>query len=127
MGGEVENMADLRKKDPIQQVGSNERALRVGESCRLRAALSLLVLVDFPSREIGKIKKDSGLCGVRPACAAGSRRVADPDPLVACGRDSYFPKQKKKRHHSVSLFSGGSYRARTCDPLLVRQMLSQLS
>ena len=25
------------------------------------------------------------------------------------------------------LVNGGSYRARTCDPLLVRQMLSQLS
>ena len=25
------------------------------------------------------------------------------------------------------LFLGGKYRARTCDPLLVRQMLSQLS
>ena len=42
MSGEVENMADLRKKDPIQQVGSNERALRVGESCRLRAALLII-------------------------------------------------------------------------------------
>ena len=27
----------------------------------------------------------------------------------------------------VSAFSDGSNRARTCDPLLVRQMLSQLS
>ena len=28
---------------------------------------------------------------------------------------------------SILSFYGGSYRARTCDPLLVRQMLSQLS
>ena len=35
---------------------------------------------------------------------------------------------EKKTHPKVCLFSfGGSYRARTCDPLLVRQMLSQLS
>ena len=33
-------------------------------------------------------KGNSGLCGVRPACAAGSRRVADPDPLIASGRES---------------------------------------
>ena len=96
-------MGGFKKKDPIRRVGSNERALRVGESCRLRAALSLLVLVDFPSREIGKIKKDSGLCGVRPACAAGSRRVADPDPLVACGRD-LFSLSKRKRDTIRCLF-----------------------
>ena len=30
-------------------------------------------------------------------------------------------------YQAVFLVYGGSYRARTCDPLLVRQMLSQLS
>ena len=37
--------------------------------------------------ESGKMCIRDRLCGVRPACAAGSRRVADPDPLVACGRE----------------------------------------
>ncbi len=35
-------------------------------------------------------------------------------------------KQSTTRQAVVDCF-GGSYRARTCDPLLVRQMLSQLS
>ncbi len=33
---------------------------------------------------------------------------------------------KKSTGRNLSIF-GGDYRARTCDPLLVRQMLSQLS
>ena len=51
----------------------------------LRDALLFFILVDFPSRGIGKIKKDSGLCGVRPACAAGPRRATGPDPFSPAG------------------------------------------
>src|SRR5699024_7977930 len=54
----------------------------------LRRAIIFFILVDFPSRGIGKIKGDFAVCGRRPACAAGPRRVADPDPLFACGRVS---------------------------------------
>ena len=53
----------------------------------LRRAIIFFILVDFPSRGIGKIKGDFAVCGRRPAYAAGPRRVADPDPLVACGRE----------------------------------------
>ena len=49
----------------------------------------------------------------------------------ACGVRSlfyFFVQTQQKAPTFVSAFDvGGSYRARTCDPLLVRQMLSQLS
>ena len=61
----------------------------------LRVALFFFILVDFPSREIGKIKKR--FCHLRmaakfhldgPGCAPGLRRASGPDPIFGCGRDS---------------------------------------
>ena len=54
----------------------------------LSDGLSLLYVL-IETRDGHRVSKESsGLCGVRPAYAAGSRRVADPDPLVAYGRES---------------------------------------
>ena len=58
----MENMADLRKKDPIQRVGSNERALRVGR-LRVCGRAFLFVLVDSG---FGRNQRESSaLCGAR--------------------------------------------------------------
>ena len=64
------------------------------EIARLRTRFYFFILVDFPSREIGKIKKRFRHLRMAakfhldgPGCAPGLRRVADPDPLVACGRE----------------------------------------
>ena len=78
--------ARYKGKDRPEGRSFHERPLAAGIS--LAAASDyFFILVDFPSRGIGKIKGDFAVCGRRPACAAGSRRVADPDPLVACGRE----------------------------------------
>ena len=69
----------------------------------LRVALFFFILVDFPSREIGKIKKDSGLCGVRPACAAGPRRATGPDPFSP----THFSRARRENKDSDLRALGG--------------------
>ena len=71
---------------------------------------------------------DAYFCGARlwRALAVRNKRVlvlphARGSRIRACGI------MKKARRLMPTSFFGGSYRARTCDPLLVRQMLSQLS
>ena len=53
----------------------------------------------------------------------------EPVTLLPVGRyrNQLYNKRKPPRFPRVVSNHGGSYRARTCDPLLVRQMLSQLS
>ena len=53
--------------------------------------------------------------GIEPVREYKSRRILSPVRLPVPPRRHYW------------LYENGIYRARTCDPLLVRQMLSQLS
>ena len=53
--------------------------------------------------------------GIEPVREYKSRRILSPVRLPVPPRRHYW------------LYENGTYRARTCDPLLVRQMLSQLS
>ena len=51
------------------------------------------------------------------------------EPVLCCHNRILSPARlpvPPLRHGTIKL-SDGTYRARTCDPLLVRQMLSQLS
>ena len=53
--------------------------------------------------------------GIEPVREDKSRRILSPVRLPVPPRRHYW------------LYENGTYRARTCDPLLVRQVLSQLS
>ena len=53
------------KKDPLQRVGSYERALRAKKVLLAAASAENQILVDFPLRETGKSKGDSASCGMR--------------------------------------------------------------
>ena len=102
----------------------------------LSRSLPNLLLASFAKFGYGGPRKAKAFWGKGVNCAKHKRHVA-PNLLlrsvakfgVSCHRFepyTYLHKNKKDTEWYPFYF-GGNNRARTCDPLLVRQMLSQLS
>ena len=73
------------------------------------------------------IKKMERKTSFELATFALARRRSTTEPLPHIILFAIHNTQRIKLYYDIGNYSGGSYRARTCDLLLVRQMLSQLS